>query len=49
MIVDYILAKECKNEEAWYTCLKCGQCGRVFENGFMVDDGGTTAEGEEDD
>ena len=51
VIVDYILAKECNNAEAWYTCLKCGKCGRVFENGFMVNDGGTTVyeEGEEDD
>lgn len=43
MIVDYDCAVECKNEKTWYTCCKCGKCGRVFENGFMVDDGGTTA------
>lgn len=49
MIIDYACAVECKNEKAWYTCLKCGKCGRVFENGFMVDDGGTTVEGEEND
>ena len=49
MIVDYACAVECKNKKAWYTCLKCGKCGRAFENGFMVDDGGTTVEGEEDD
>ena len=47
MIVEYTLAKECKNEEVLYTCYKCGKCGRVFENGFMVDDGGTTIEEEE--
>ena len=47
MIVEYTLAKECKNEEAWYICYKCGKCGRVFENGLMVDDGGTTIEEEE--
>ena len=41
MIVDYIPAKECKNKEAWFICLKCGKCGRKFEHGFMVDDGGT--------
>lgn len=29
------------------TCYQCGKCGRVFENGFMVDDGGTTIEEEE--
>lgn len=48
MIIDYIVAKECKNSEVWYTCYKCGQCGRKFENGFMVDDGGTTIEEEDD-
>ena len=48
MIVDYTLAKECKNEEVWYICYKCGKCGRVFENGFMVDDGGTTIEEEQE-
>ena len=47
MIIEYTLAKECKNEEAWYTCYQCGKCGRVFENGFIVDDGGTTIEEEE--
>lgn len=50
MIVDYIRANECKNEECMYdTCYKCGKCGRKFENGFMVDDGGTTVEDEEED
>lgn len=49
MIIDYTLAKECKNEEVWYTCYQCGKCGRVFENGFMVDDGGTTIEEENED
>ena len=48
MIIEYILAKECKNDKAWYMCIKCGKCGRVFENGFMVDDGGTTPEEEDD-
>ena len=38
----YILAKECKNKNAWYTCYKCGKCGRVFEYGYLIDDGGTT-------
>ena len=47
MIIDYILAKQCKNKEAWYTCLKCGKCGRVFEDGYLIDDGGTTIEEEE--
>lgn len=48
MILEYILAKECKNDKAWYTCLKCGKCGRVFDNGFMINDGGTTIEEEDD-
>lgn len=47
MIVDYIIAKECKNENVWCTCYKCGKCGRVFENGYLIDDGGTTIEEEE--
>ena len=42
MIIDYIPAKECKNNKVWYTCYKCGQCGRKFENGMMIDAGGTT-------
>ena len=46
---DYILAKECKNEEAFFTCLKCGECGRVFnEYGVMTDDGGTHGEDNEE-
>lgn len=49
MVVDYDCAVECKNKEAWYTCHKCGKCGRVFKNSFMVDDGGTTVYEEEDD
>ena len=46
IIVDYNRAIECKNEEAWYTCRKCGKCGRIFENGFLIDDNGTTIEEE---
>lgn len=49
MILDYILAKECKNPEVWYTCLKCGKCGRVFnEYGFMIDTGGTHLVGDDE-
>lgn len=44
IILDYEVAKECVNEKVWYTCLKCGKCGRVFEGGYLVDDGGTTVE-----
>lgn len=49
MIIDYTKAKECQNENSWYTCLQCGKCGRKFENGFMVDSGGTTPEDDEDE
>ena len=48
MLIDYTLAKECKNEEVWYTCYQCGKRGRVFENGLMADDGGTTIEEEQE-
>ena len=48
MIIDYILAQECKNEEVLYTCYQCGKYGRVFENGFIVNDGRTTIKEEEE-
>lgn len=48
LIVDYVPAKECKNPDVWCTCNKCGKCGRKFEDGIMVDDGGTT-EAEDDE
>ena len=48
MIVEYTLAKECKNEEVWCTCYQCGKCGRLFVDGLMVDDGGTTIEEEKE-
>ena len=48
MIIDYILAQECKNEEVLYTCYQCGKYGRVFENGFIVNDGSTTIKEEEE-
>lgn len=44
---DYVPAKECKNKDVWFTCLKCEECGRKFEEGFMVDDGGTHPQEEE--
>lgn len=47
MIVEYTISKECKNEEVWYTCYKCGKCGRVFEDDFMIDEGGTTIDEED--
>ena len=46
MIVEYIISKECKNEEVWCTCYKCDKCGRVFENGFLIDEGTTTVDEE---
>lgn len=50
MIVDYIPAKECKNKETWYVCLKCGECGRVFnEYGVMIDDGWTHPETDDEE
>lgn len=47
LIIDYLPTRECKNKEVFYTCLKCGKCGRRFESGIMVDDGGTTVDEEE--
>lgn len=46
IFVDYWVAKECKRPH-YGMCYKCGKCGRKFENGIMVDDGGTTEEDEE--
>lgn len=48
IIADYLRSKECKQTTWGYTCYKCGKCGRKFKNGFMVDDGGTTVEDEEE-
>ena len=47
MIVEYIISKECKNEEVWCTYYKYDKCERVFKNGFMVDKGGTTINDED--
>lgn len=47
MIIDYEVAVECKNPKVYYICRKCGKCGRKFENGIMIDDGGTTIDEEE--
>ena len=49
MIVEYIIAKECKNEEVWYTYYKCDKYKRVFENGLLIDEGGTTINEEEEE
>lgn len=45
--IDYMKANECKYPDA-YMCHKCSECGRKFVEGFMVDDGGTTVEEEEE-
>lgn len=37
-IIDYVPSKKCKNPDVWYTCYKCGQCGRKFIDGIMVED-----------
>ena len=43
MLMDYVCAKECKNTEESFgeICLKCEKCGRKFNDGIMIDDGGT--------
>ena len=42
VFIDYAVSKECKNPESMgCICVKCGECGRKFEDGFMVDSGGT--------
>ena len=43
MLIDYIPATECKNLQETFgmICVKCGKCGRKFQDGVMVDDGGT--------
>lgn len=49
LIADYIKAKECKNDNAFYICHKCGKCGRRFNPfGLMIDDGGTSVEEDEE-
>lgn len=47
MIIDYTAAVERSNPEVFYTCYQCGKCGRVFDDGIMIDDGGTTVADEE--
>lgn len=49
IMIDYIPADQCKNDDVWFTCYKCGKYGRKFEDGFLVDDGGTTVTGGADD
>lgn len=47
IIADYAVAVECENPKTFYTCYKCGACGRRFNaDGFMISNGGTTIEDE---
>lgn len=41
IFAEYWVAKECKDPH-YGMCYHCGKCGRVFRDGIMVDDGGTT-------
>ena len=38
MRIDYMPCKECKNMEETYgmICIKCGKCGRKFEDGVLI-------------
>ena len=49
--IDYMTSKECVNPESYFSiCVKCGKCGRKFdEHGFMTDDGGTTTDESDSD
>ena len=51
IIIDYGCAKECCNPEniMKYICYKCGKCGRKFNGQVMVDAGGTTPKGFDED
>ena len=46
--ISWTVAKECENPETLYTCYQCGKCGRKFEDGYMIDDGGTTPDDEKE-
>ena len=37
MFIDYIPCRQCENDETWgILCVKCGKCGRKFEDGVLV-------------
>lgn len=40
IFTDYIPAKNCCNLDTYgAVCLKCGECGRKFENGILQEGG----------
>lgn len=42
LFVDYSVAEECKNKDSYgVICVKCGECGRKFDEGIIIDEGGT--------
>ena len=51
LFIDYGVCEECSNPDTYgVICVKCGECGRIFnDNGFMIDDGGTHEKEEFDD
>ena len=49
MIVEYTLAKECKNENVWYTYYKYNKYKKVFEDELLIDEGDTTIDKEDQD
>ena len=46
IFIDYGICEECNNPDTYgMICVKCGECGRIFNaDGFMIDDGGTHEE-----
>ncbi len=37
VLVDYLPCRQCENSETWgILCVKCGKCGRKFEDGILV-------------
>ena len=51
LFIDYGVCEECNNPDTYgMICVKCGECGRIFnDNGFMIEDGGTHERGEFDE
>lgn len=36
-MIDYAASDQCRNEDSYgVICVRCGQCGRRFEDGFLV-------------